>query len=42
MPDKIWSIIILVIILKYGEPVSLSLATESVSSMPSMVLFSCL
>ena len=30
MPDKIWSVIILVIILKYCDHVSLSVATESV------------
>ena len=41
-PDKRWSNIILVIILKCYDQVSLSVAIELDFNMPSMVLLSCL
>ena len=41
-PDKIWSNIILVIILKCYDQVSFSIAIELGFNMSSMVLLSCL
>ena len=41
-PDKIWSNIILVIMLKCYDQVSLSIAIELDFNMPSMVLLLCL
>ena len=41
-PDKIWSIIILVIILKCYDQLSLSMQYNHILNMISMVLLSCL